>query len=73
MGAPIPSAAPALGVLHFPPGQPWWVELLSFAVVFSAFEYAAGAAILAATGRRIWDYRERRLNLHGHIDRSRRP
>jgi uncharacterized membrane protein len=49
-------------------GSAWSTQFLAFAIFICAFEYAAGALILRVRGRRIWDYTNRHLNLHGHTD-----
>ena len=46
----------------------WPIQFLFFAIAFAGFEYLAGALILRLSGRRIWDYRDRILHLHGHTD-----
>jgi uncharacterized membrane protein len=47
---------------------PWYGQHLYFATAFSLVEYVAGVLILAITGKRIWDYRDRFMNLQGHVD-----
>ncbi|MBX3193364.1 MAG: putative ABC transporter permease [Labilithrix sp.] len=44
------------------------VEFLYFGVLFCVFELLAGEIILFARGSRIWDYRDRYLNVRGHTD-----
>jgi uncharacterized membrane protein len=61
----------ALLVWAAPPavaGASGGMQFLAFAVFICAFEYVAGALILKLRGRRIWDYTNRHLNLHGHTD-----
>jgi uncharacterized membrane protein len=49
-------------------GATWVTQFFVFAIFICAFEYVAGALILKLRGRRIWDYTNRHLNLHGHTD-----
>ena len=44
------------------------IEFLYFAILFCVFELCAGEIILRARGARIWDYRDRHLNVRGHTD-----
>jgi uncharacterized membrane protein len=44
------------------------VQFLAFAAFICAFEYAAGALILRVRGARMWDYRDRYFDVHGHTD-----
>lgn len=41
---------------------------LYYSVAFCTLEYVAGVLILALRGTRVWDYRDRYYNLHGHTD-----
>lgn len=41
---------------------------LYYAVGFCLLEYVAGVLILKVRGARIWDYRQRYYNIHGHTD-----
>lgn len=46
----------------------WLAQFVAFAVGICLFEYVAGAAILRARGRRMWDYTDRYFHVHGHTD-----
>lgn len=60
-----------LAILYLPPGLSdgsLALVWLYFALAFCTLEYVAGALILRISGRRIWDYTDRHLHLHGHTD-----
>lgn len=46
----------------------WLGQFVAFALGICLFEYVAGAAILRVRGRRMWDYTDRYLHVHGHTD-----
>lgn len=60
-----------LGLWAAPPAiaaAGWGRQFLVFAVGICLFEYVAGALILYVQGRRMWDYTDRYVHLHGHTD-----
>lgn len=47
---------------------PLWSQWVFLGVFFAAYEYAAGHVSIFVTKRRLWDYSQGFLNLHGHTD-----
>ena len=49
-------------------GWRWWSRSLVHMGLLASIEYLAGVLSLALHGRRLWDYSDMPLNLHGHTD-----